>query len=90
MSITNLGNQHTIFEYKSPATGAEFSQFCRNVLKPGIYSGGTVTASGNDLTLAAFYAIFNVDSDKIINSTPSELKAMGIACELVTKSDLNK
>lgn len=66
MSITNLGGQHVIFHYKTPATGEEFSQFCRDVLKPGIYSGGVVShPSGNNLTIAPFYALFNVDSDKI-------------------------
>ena len=73
MSITNLGSQHTIFEYKTPATGAEFSKFLRGVIKPGIYSGGVVTATtpgvGSELVLAAFNAIFNCDSDKIAHTT---------------------
>ena len=73
MSITNLGSQHTIFEYKTQANGAEFSKFLRGVVKPGIYSGGAVTATtpgvGSELVLAAFNAIFNCDSDKIAHTT---------------------
>ena len=73
MSITNLGSQSTRFEYKTQATGAEFSKFLRGVVKPGIYSGGAVTATtpgfGSELVLAAFNAIFNCDSDKIAHTT---------------------
>lgn len=71
MSVVDLGIQQIIFKYKTSATGAEFEKFGRGIVKPGIYSGGVVTNAGNDLLLAPFNCLFNVDSDKIAQITTS-------------------
>ena len=71
MSVVDLGNQHRIFRYKSEATGEEFTKLGRGFIQPGIYSGGFVTNSGNDLSVAPFNCVFNVDTNKITQVTTS-------------------
>jgi len=77
MSTTNNGNQIISFDFKHIATGRNFNTLLRNILKPGIYSGGTLSKIDNStIAISPFDAWFDVDTDKschISTSTPVQL-----------------
>lgn len=67
MSITNLGNQYITFDYRHPATGRDFNTLLRGGIKPGIYSGGTITITGaNTISIAPFIAYLYSSTDKLV------------------------
>lgn len=67
MSIINQGAQKISFDYKEPLKGSEFNKTLRDLAKPGIYQGGTLTRI-DDVTvrISPFVAYVNVDTNKVV------------------------
>lgn len=83
MSVSNNGNQTILFAYKTPAKGREFSKSNRDVILPGIYSGGTLSKIDNStISISTFSAWFNVDTDKAVHITTST--AISLTCSSAT------
>lgn len=54
MSSTNVGAQRLLLKFKQEATTSIFNQYLRNIIKPGIYKGLTLTnPSGNNITISS-------------------------------------
>lgn len=68
MSAVNQGNQTITFDYKNIGTGDSFNKLLKNLIKPGIYKiASAITNSGNTISIPAFTAGLNVDTDKFIH-----------------------
>jgi hypothetical protein len=65
---TNYGNANVSWSYQELTRAQVFNQLLRNIIKPGIYSGGTFSKiDDSTIALAAYTAWLNVDSDKAIS-----------------------
>jgi len=78
MSVTNNGNQVLSFDYKHNATGRSFNTLLKNILKPGIYSGGILSKINNStIAISPFDIWINFTDDSgachVSTSTPVQL-----------------
>ncbi len=53
MSINNQGSQTLIYDFRYPAKGRDFNKISRDVQRPGIYKGLTISYSGNNVFISA-------------------------------------
>jgi hypothetical protein len=80
VSITNLGNQYITFDYRHPATAKDFNTLLKGAIKPGIYSGGTITITGaNTISIAPFIAYLYSSTDKLVRVETRTAVALTIA-----------
>ena len=62
MSVLALGNPTVAYAYKYDAKGSAFNKLFYNILAPGIYMGGGLSFSGNQITVGAYDALFPYSS----------------------------
>lgn len=55
----NQGSQYITFDYRHPAKGVDFNRLGRNIWKPGIYSGLTISFSSNQVFISPGTAVIN-------------------------------
>lgn len=72
MSAENKGNQTIIFDFKHPAKARDFNKYIRNVIKPGVYDGATISVVGgwgvsSTIQVAPFTIVVN-DKEDINNA----------------------
>lgn len=67
MATTDNGNQNIHPSYQFNATAQNFGKFYYQVLKDGIYNGGTLYIdSGDDVLIGAFNALFRTSTGEMI------------------------
>jgi hypothetical protein len=80
MSTTNSGNQTLTFDYKNPTTSASFNTLLRGAIKPGIFSGATLTKVDNaTVTISPFVAYLNVGTDKMVRATTTTAVTINVS-----------
>ena len=53
MSEVNIGSQTLIWDFRFPIKGATFNKFARDIVKPGIYKGMTISFTGDTVFVDA-------------------------------------
>ena len=77
MSITDNGDQSIFANYRYSSSSRYLNKLNYQVLKPGIYDGGTLTIdTGDDIFIGVFNALFQSstgEATRITTSTPATL-----------------
>ena len=68
MGSVDYGTQNITFDYLHPAKGANFNTLLLKGIRPGVYSGGAISAStGTTITIGAFTSYINtIDGTKTV------------------------
>jgi hypothetical protein len=66
MSSLNLGNATVGYAYKYPLKGSAFNKVFRNILSPGIYNGGILSYVANNISVTAYDALFNTNTNQLL------------------------
>lgn len=53
MSTVNQGSQTLVYDFRYPAKGRDFNKISRDIQRPGIYKGLTISYSGNNVFISA-------------------------------------
>lgn len=64
MSTLNSGQQAITFDYKHPALGDSFNSILVDIVKPGLYDGGTLTYLGTSAIIAPFVLYIKYSASK--------------------------
>jgi hypothetical protein len=68
MSSTDNGTQSIYFRYTQPLVSSDLSKLLHNIIKPGIYDGGTCTIdSGNNVLIAPMDVICNTSANQAVH-----------------------
>jgi len=59
VSINNQGSQTLVYDFRYPAKGRDFNKISRDVQRPGIYKGLTISYSGNNVFISSGKAYIN-------------------------------
>lgn len=63
MSEVNIGSQTLIWDFRFPIKGATFNKFARDIVKPGIYKGMTISFTGDTVFVDAGKIFINCKFD---------------------------
>lgn len=66
MSSINYGNQTITYRFEHPTQTSEWNKNLRNIIAPGVYEGGTITYSGNEIILGSYDIAVNSSTDKML------------------------